>query len=102
MFGDYSWIDKRYQIQYSNFSNWELDAFNAKNLLIIEIGAGKAVPTVRMLAERFYETYSNSTFVRINPFPGDAKINSKGKGECISLAMNGEDALREIDKIYQN
>ena len=67
MFGDWNWLSNRSAEQSSRFDNW-LIHLKKQNLkpVIIEIGAGKAVATVRMKSERLageFETH----LIRINP-----------------------------------
>jgi len=67
MFGDWNWLPQRSEKQSSNFYYWQrkLKENNAKPV-IIEIGAGRAVPTVRMKSKRLAEEF-NATLIRINP-----------------------------------
>lgn len=59
MFGDGEWIADREEAQESKLQEFiePLDADSAK-LLIIEIGAGTAVPTIRLTSERTYARVS--------------------------------------------
>jgi len=67
MFGDWSWIDHRSRIQSNRLSEWLL-ALQEKQykLVIIEIGAGTAVATVRYFSEQTASRY-NAALIRINP-----------------------------------
>ncbi len=67
MFGDWSWIADRSNLQSQKFNNWltEIRNNNGK-IAIIEIGAGKAVPSIRNLSRRIARQY-NATLIRINP-----------------------------------
>ena len=67
MFGDWSWNQQRTDEQYQRFDRWmhELRSRNLK-LAIIEIGAGKAVPTVRLFSEKAASA-DGATLIRINP-----------------------------------
>lgn len=67
MFGDWSWIDARANLQaekYHAFIN-HLHQHKAK-VCLIEIGAGKAVPSVRMQSQKLAKSL-NATLIRINP-----------------------------------
>lgn len=66
MFGDGTWIEDRTAAQEKRFDAFvsSLDENNTK-LLIIEIGAGKAVPTIRMNSEDLYVTIVNNWFMSI-------------------------------------
>lgn len=67
MFGDWNWLSHRSENQSSNFYKWQhkLKDNNAKPV-IIEFGAGRAVPTVRIKSERIAQEF-NATLIRINP-----------------------------------
>ncbi len=87
MFGDWDWISSRSDEQSQRFHQWISD-LKSKNLkpAVIEIGAGEAVPTVRMRSERAAELL-NGTLIRINPRdfstpPGNISI-PLGGGEGI-------------------
>ena len=62
-----------------------------ENPVVIEIGAGVSIPTVRLFSERFM-----NCLIRINPT--DAKIPYK-KG--VSLAMGGLEGLRLLIQAIQ-
>ena len=61
MFGDWGWRPARTQQQEYRCRLW-LDSIDRSKLVIIECGAGTAVPTVRMFSER-----TGGTLIRINP-----------------------------------
>jgi NAD-dependent SIR2 family protein deacetylase len=65
MFGDYSWLHQRTREQENRF-----DAFLSDNretpLVIIEIGAGSALPTIRNLSEQLGRL-RQARVLRINP-----------------------------------
>ncbi len=90
MFGDFTWVPERYSDQEDRFQ-----AYLAKNKqsqkLVIEIGAGSAVPTIRYLSEQLgWET--NTRVIRINPrepFIGSPHI---------SLPLGCVEALNSIDQ----
>jgi NAD-dependent SIR2 family protein deacetylase len=67
MFGDWYWIEDRTAQQEERLEQW-LNKIKYKNLkpVIIEIGAGKAVPTVRMFSERIANEFY-TPLIRINP-----------------------------------
>jgi len=67
MFGDWSWLSQRSNEQSTNLFNWQRNLKNnSAKPVIIEIGAGRAVPTVRMKSERLAQEF-NATLIRINP-----------------------------------
>jgi NAD-dependent SIR2 family protein deacetylase len=96
MFDDHSWNRSLYQSQRNGFTEWltQLKISNAK-LVVIEIGAGRAIPTVRVIGEGVAEDLDGG-FVRINPDRQDA--NSPG----YSLKMNGLDAIEFLLKDKTN
>lgn len=65
MFGDFSWVPDRTVLQEERFG-----AFLGKNMgreaVVVELGAGTAIPTVRRLSERL-GMRRGVTVVRINP-----------------------------------
>jgi NAD-dependent SIR2 family protein deacetylase len=65
MFGDFSWLPRRTFEQERRFKMWLNDIRDAR-LVIIELGAGSAVPTVRWNSESTASTLG-ATLIRINP-----------------------------------
>ncbi len=65
MFGDYSWLPNRTHGQEMRFDLF-LDQHRNDSLVIIEMGAGTAIPTIRYLSERL-GSRKHATVVRINP-----------------------------------
>ena len=79
-------VIKRQRVKYHQWRQ------QAHNVVIIEIGAGTAIPTVRM----FSEDQSNAFLIRINPTePGIGWVNG------VSLQMSGGEALRGIVKVLE-
>lgn len=83
MFGDWEWIDDRMREQRSRLRVWR---GKVDRLLVLEIGAGTGVPTVRHFGES-----QDSPIIRINTT--EAKT-SPDRG--ISLCMSGTEAMRGI------
>lgn len=67
MFNDWNWLSQRTDEQEARFKQWltEIDK-KLFRLVIIEIGAGTAVPTVRITCERLAD-WHDGTLIRINP-----------------------------------
>ena len=65
MFGDFSWIGDRTDRQESRFGTF-LEAIRGHTAVVVELGAGTAIPTIRNLSERLGRR-SGVTVVRINP-----------------------------------
>ncbi|PLX97098.1 MAG: NAD-dependent deacetylase [Desulfuromonas sp.] len=65
MFGDYSWLHQRTADQEERFDQFLTD--NAgKKIVVIEMGAGTAIPTIRHLSERLGQR-KEARVIRINP-----------------------------------
>jgi len=67
MFDDSSWIWKRNETQYNEFLKWKRNLKLQDNikLVVIEVGAGKDIPTIRNLSENIVQDFKGS-LVRIN------------------------------------
>jgi NAD-dependent SIR2 family protein deacetylase len=92
MFGDYGFNNVRANQQYSLFKSWiKENAINHRKIAVIEIGAGKDVPTVRNLSEDMMRQYGAS-LIRINPRDYD------GPKGTISIPLGGQEALEKIFK----
>jgi len=90
MFGDWNWIPHRSHAQETHFGRW-LDGLGDSNLVVIEIGAGSAVPTVRFGSERA-ASRSTATLVRINP------RESMTPRRQIGIAGNALETLSAVDR----
>ena len=89
MFGDWGWDSTRASEQHEKHQQWLAQGLN-KKLAVIEIGAGTAIPTVRMNSESLAEGGDNQ-LIRINPREANAPKGS------ISLPLGGLEALQRID-----
>jgi hypothetical protein len=89
MFGDYSWISSRTRGQEMRF-----DLFRQQHrdhpLVVIELGAGTAIPTIRYMSEQL-GSLRQARVVRINP--REPHIATPH----IAIALGALDGLREID-----
>jgi NAD-dependent SIR2 family protein deacetylase len=90
MFGDWSWISSRTQAQEELFGHW-LRRVAGSAVVIVECGAGTAVPTVRITSEEAAARLGG-TLIRINPREPQAP------GDHVGVALGSLDALREIDQ----
>ena len=90
MFSDWDWDPKHSSIQQRKYHDW-LDHNGDKNLVVLEIGAGENIPTVRMECESVY-SLKKGPFIRINP--KECKIPRGG----ISIPLGGMEALEEMEK----
>ncbi|MGA2587706.1 MAG: Sir2 family NAD-dependent protein deacetylase [Candidatus Aminicenantales bacterium] len=76
MFGDWNWQPRRSQKQHYRFSQW-LEKIEGKNLVIVECGAGTAVPSVRSMAERLL-LRPHTRLIRINAREADVPAGQIG------------------------
>lgn len=88
MFGDFAWRDGRTSAQEVQLDRW-LASVRGKRLVVVELGAGGAIPTVRNFSERLAREPS-TTLVRINP------REWQGPPGTISLPLGALAALRRI------
>jgi NAD-dependent SIR2 family protein deacetylase len=88
MFGDWGWDSSRSDVQERRLAAWLL-ALGPARLVIVELGAGQGVPTVRMVSENAARRLSG-TLIRINPREPDVPPGH------ISLPMGALAALRAL------
>jgi len=98
MFDDYGWLCNREREQRKRFEHWQHQVWDSrKKVLIIEIGAGKVIATIRRIAERLYlQGFHGSNFVRINPRDCDVPEGA------ISIQSGGLDGVTMLLKGYVN
>jgi len=86
MFGDWDWVDSNAGRQQARLEGW---LSGVQKLVVVELGAGRAIPTVRNLSVR-----NGPRVVRINPreFSIDP---SKGVG----IALSALEALTRLDTL---
>jgi NAD-dependent SIR2 family protein deacetylase len=104
MFGDWGYISNRLDEQTSNYRQFKTNLSKEKaNLLIIELGAGTAVPTVRNQSESMF-TDSNWTadFIRVNPQQEHSVVSRRhtkdSKAQTVELTLDALTALTLIDE----
>lgn len=85
MFGDGGWLDSRQRLQFSALRHWLEDV---ERPLVIELGAGSQIATVRHFGESL-----DVPLIRINPTEP-----AIGHGRGVSLAMGALAALAGIDR----
>lgn len=92
LFGDWGWDSRIYDEQEERLLTWLENAAARPNarIVIVELGAGDHVATVRAFGERIAKT-SNAKLVRINP------RDSQGPRGTISIAMGARQACEQID-----
>ncbi|KFU80853.1 NAD-dependent protein deacetylase, SIR2 family [Amycolatopsis lurida] len=89
MFGDYDWLGQRSQAQLDELNAWRREH---RDLVVVELGAGQAVPTVRRYSE--LASAATGALVRINPREPQVR-----HGRGVSLAGNGLETLRALDAL---
>ncbi|CAF0764250.1 unnamed protein product [Adineta steineri] len=104
MFGDWKFLDIRLNEQTSHYDTFKSNITKIKaKLLIIELGAGTAVPTVRCESERaFTDQKWTADFIRINPLAEHSMVDDyykkKSNGKTIEIALDALTALQLIDE----
>jgi len=88
MFGDWQWCGHRSAAQNAALGSW---LGKVERLLVIELGAGTSIPTVRRLGESI-----NGTLIRINPREADAH-----RACDISIRCGALTALKQIEQAWQ-
>ncbi|HDR0612607.1 SIR2 family NAD-dependent protein deacylase [Pasteurella multocida] len=93
MFDDWCYSDTYQEIKRLKLETW---LKTVDNLVVIELGAGKTVPTVRRFGERIAKMKKGS-FIRINPQESGVICKTKFLG----LKMTALDALLALDEVLQ-
>lgn len=89
MFGDYDWVPARSKRILDEVTAWRRRLRGAR-LVVLELGAGTAVPTVRRAAE--LASASTGALIRVNPREPELR-----HGRGISLPIGAAAALSELD-----
>ncbi|ADR19159.1 SIR2 family NAD-dependent protein deacylase [Calditerrivibrio nitroreducens] len=92
MFGDYSWLSHRSNHQRILFEEF-LRRNSDKRIVVIEIGAGTAIPSIRYTGERIISRY-NAFLIRINP-----REYYTSDENAIGIPSSGLKALESLDNI---
>lgn len=91
MFGDGHWVSDRSELQRQRFAQW-LDKVGQDGLVVMEIGAGTAVPSIRFLSEQISRQLG-APLLRINPREPECSL-----ANAVSLSMGGLAAIEAISK----
>jgi NAD-dependent SIR2 family protein deacetylase len=91
MFGDWRWVGNRTDAQAASFNHW-LQHRAGPRTVIIECGAGSAVPTVRHTCEAMAARFG-AALIRINP------REPEGPPGTVSIASGALETLEAIDGI---
>lgn len=89
MFGDRGWVPYRTDEQEQRFAEWRRGCRDA-TLVVVELGAGTSVPTVRWTCERI-AVEAETPLIRINP------REAHGPPGAIGLYAGALEALQAID-----
>jgi hypothetical protein len=90
MFGDFSWLPDRTRRQERAFDEFLTDHRDAR-LVVLELGAGTAIPTIRFMGERMAAT-GRGGLIRINPREAQAPAGA------VSISAGALEGLRSIDR----
>ena len=85
------------EAQRARFDSW-LDTLSpaSSRLAIVEIGAGTALPTIRVLAEQTLRRFACATLIRLNLEQPTAPFGCKDR--CILLPLGALDGLSRINR----
>jgi len=94
MFGDLKWCPTRINEQEAAFRKWQESLPKETRLVIVEVGAGKAIPTIRYAAEAATRDFPQATLIRINLDDSDVPddLNAVSIG-----GMGAREALSKLD-----
>ena len=91
MFGDWGWDGARTSAQQRAMNGW-LGSLEGERVVVVECGAGTAIPTVRRTSERVASS-TGGTLIRVNV------REPEGPRGAIGLAMGAKAALEAIDAL---
>lgn len=89
MFGDYEWLDRRSQTQLDELAAWRREH---RDVVVVELGAGQAVPTVRRYSE--LASAATGALIRINPREPQIRHN-----RGVSIAAGALETLQSLDAL---
>lgn len=96
LFGDYAFHDSHREQQWDQFAQWSDALPTAARVVIIEIGAGTEVATVRNKCESL-SAGCGWPLIRINPHEPDLPGNCAPGS--VSLPIGALDALQQLDRL---
>ena len=91
MFGDYDWVPGRSQLALAGLTAWRR-GLRGRRLVVLELGAGTALPTVRRHAE--LASAASGALIRINPREPEIR-----HGRGVSVPLGALEALTELDAL---
>ena len=89
MFNDFSWLSGRTRSQERRYDEFLADHRDAR-LVVLEMGAGTAIPTIRYMGERLAGR-NGATLIRINPREAQVPAGA------ISISAGAVEGLKGID-----
>lgn len=92
MFNDWEWLEHRQAEQAARIERW---LSGVSRPVVVEIGAGTAIPSVRRFSQRIIHEFGGR-LVRINP-----REFSVPTTRDVGLASGASDALGEIDRVMR-
>ena len=85
MFNDEHFRRDRVSLQEAYFNLWRRRlSLEQSHLVVLEVGAGTAIPTIRRLGERLAAEHE-ATFVRINPEEAGVTAAAAAGGKHVSI-----------------
>ena len=101
MFGDWGVNCRIITEQEERFRAWLREVPDSANLAIVEVGAGKAVPTIRSTSERVMGQRPKGAFlIRINWDDSDIPKHLQERSVSIG-GMGALDTLTEINRLLE-
>lgn len=93
MFGDWHWISKRTDEQESRFNRFKKSLIKEETpYVVLEIGAGLAVPTVRLTGEGMIMPHRKNVLIRINMYEAQTSKDD------IAIPLPSLEALQRINE----
>jgi len=90
MFNDVDWSAHVRYAQEAQFARW-LGSIRGGRLVVIELGAGTAIATVRMLGERLVAERHPTSLIRVNPDATDEEE------PVVPIRLGAAEALQRIE-----
>ncbi|MFD2460977.1 SIR2 family NAD-dependent protein deacylase, partial [Amycolatopsis samaneae] len=91
MFGDFSWQPARSEAQLTELTAWRRAH---RDVVVVELGAGRAVPTVRRYAE--LASAATGALIRVNPREPEIR-----HGRGVSIAAGALETLTALDELLR-
>jgi hypothetical protein len=93
MFGDWGWDESRTAAQEHSLTQFVESLPREARLVVVEVGAGVAIPTVRHASEGYLDDFPNARLLRIN------LANPRGPvDQTVAIPVGGKHALTLLDE----